>query len=969
MSAVKPEPTLTQRLIEAHAHVVQFDQGTPSHQVWDSLQLIQRHAPRLPTSWFTTPFVQTTLTLAEQALEPTVLSSGTPCDAQTMVYCCATLWASWLRRATSIPWDQQSLAHTVVNTAHHTLRHWLPNHTAQPHLPSLLALYMTCALSTGKVYDVNPLALGETLIDATGALAGFIGSYYYLDSLLASLVHFLTHLPASVDSTALQNWHKRLWTGWCTICEGIPGTSSTINADLSPVRYPTEHIPSGTHYLIRVSQMYQYLWKQLLGLPQTSSLLEEDFTGAPASWFNRWSRTLSGTIWSSRWFTPQTPAGLDSVTKVWDTPNFPPLEHGRLLVASLHWLLATDTPTCLALGVLCSAAMLRVTEPELRNSPGKPTTLLKLHDSLMRLLADHLSHFVAQPSLTSSAYLSGLAIYGLSRFASAFPDDTTMATALTTLSPSNARTLAHWMVDCLIGHPLLLRIDITNTWWQTSSNEANCPTPQSSPSPILFGPPTHLDTRFGHPLFKQLPGILRFYRFLLVRANHSPTVVHHYGKWETHAHTLYLVTDRYGWLENDTLGNSKATLNHSGNPLSDLVRDPTRQSPSSVDGTPRPLGQTAADDSVLGKFIRTTILAMVLTLRTTSSHFLSGDFAADPLCPALICRPLNIFTQISPLLLTLYGLDGFPTYQITCTQLLEPILALLDTEHRGSSQPSSSRLAHEVANHLVSRCQYPIYSFSGQPFPDIHTVARNLPSFAQQLRQLYILQTVEILTPQLSGSWLKQFILPLLHAYVLVPTQTDCPYAPYLRAVCHRLFLTIFECPRLGPLTKTLAAYYQQILFVAYPDQLEPQQLQAAYTFLTKCLFKYDAALTLTLTESLCEKIHSTRIAPAGAINDAAQLTKGMQISLHHGQYLQLLTEQVTSFPFPFFGDYLLPRIRRHLLEEPRPTTQTIALKALHEAVMVRCDVSKKEIALPWLMQLEADVRKQQQDRKTGDRD
>ncbi|KAJ1962027.1 hypothetical protein IWQ62_003660 [Dispira parvispora] len=967
MSAGHPESSLPQRLIEAHSHVVHFNQSTSPQQVWDSLQLIQRHAPRLPTSWFTVPFVQATLTLAQQAQEPTALPSGPPWDAQSMVYCCATLWASWLRRATSIPWDQQSLAHMVVNTAQHTLRRWLPNHTAQPHLPSLLALYMTCALSTGKVHDVNPLPLGETLVDATGALAGFIGSYYYLDSLLASLVHFLTHLPASVGAATLQNWHKRLWTGWCTINEGIPGISSAASMDLSPVRYPTEHIPSATHYLIRVSQMYQYLWKQLLGLPQASSLLNEDFTGDSTSWFSRWSHTLRDTIWPWRWLSSQTPVDMDNVAKIWDTPDFSPSEHGRLLVASLHWLLATDTPDCLALGILCSTAMLGVMELEPGNSPRNPSTLLKLQDSLKLVLMDHLTHFVTQPALTGSAYLSGLAMYGIGRFASAFSDDTAMAATLASLRPLDASTLAHWLVDCLIGHPLLLRIDISNNWWRTPSNETSYPAPRSSPSPLLFGPPTHLDTRFGHPLFKQLPGILRFYRVLLLQANHSPTIIQHYEKWETHARTLYLASDRYGWLENDTLGKSNATLHHMDNTLGDLGRDLVSQSPNAMGGTPRSLGQTAADDTMLGRFIRTTILAMVLMLRTTSSHFLGGDFVADPLRSSLICLPLNIFTQISPLLMTLYGLDGFPAYQATCTQLLDPMLTPLDTEHRGSRQPSSAQLAHEVANHLVSSCQYPISSFSGQSSPESHTLAGNLPSFAQQLRQLYILQTVEILTPQLSGSWLKQYILPMLHAYVLIPTRIDCPYAPYLRAVCHRLFLTIFECPRLGTLTKTLAAYYQQVLFVAYPDQLEPQQFRAAYTFLTKCLFEYDAALALALTESLCEKVQSTQIAPAGATNNTAQLTKNMRLSLNHGQYLQLLTEQVASFVFPYFGDYLLPRIRRYILEEPRLMTQTVALKALHEAVIARCEVSKKEIALPWLMQLEADVRKQQQKRKADE--
>ncbi|KAJ1971140.1 hypothetical protein H4R34_005837, partial [Dimargaris verticillata] len=534
---------------------------------------------------------------------------------------------------------------------------------------------------------------------------------------------------------------------------------------------------------------------------------------------------------------------------------------------------------------------------------------------------------------------------------------------LASLNTTQRTALLHWVGDYLLGHRVALFID-TSIAWQGLEPTHSAPTNH----PSLYQGPLLLADRLRHPLFKQLPHIITLYRGLLVMVDAVDVAAFHVSKWASFAHNLFVLADQWQWLDTGAL-RTLVDAEHQ-HPAFKAANHPLGADQQTVKA---PIVQ----DTDLGVFCRTILLGITLIFKEVSRRYVTANGLAmrSPQGEALALDILDAYAQLAPFVISLYGYQGFPTYQQVCHTVLE---AITETTAQGRSHTPS--LADRLIRHLHAACWTALDQADSRARRHSPTVSI---SYARQLRHLYFLQTSEILIPYLDASVIQACCLPLVEVYLFSDTR---PHARALLEVSHRVVLSILEADGgqredLIALSTFIAPFYDRVLFETYPRYLEFPQLRTAYTLLVQQLMKYQPALAWAVLERLMQQLDqqipegsSTSGPPSQVVRHADTHARtalspspspvSRSVSVHRmtssllqqGQYLQLLTDQVASVPFPYFSQRLLPKIRWYILQEPNAVAQMSALKSLHQSVLQSIDVGKKEVALKWLLALEHDV-------------
>ncbi|KAJ1970762.1 hypothetical protein H4R35_005672 [Dimargaris xerosporica] len=992
--------SVVQALTEAHRQVSSVTSSTSSSAVAEALDLLRVHAPRLPASWFTPAFIDATLALA----------STTPQDQ--VQYGCIELWASWLRKMPAVgPLDLRhdqvvQVLNYACNWATQTCTHLTQATTtacvvtASPSAPGGLlvhwdkasALVLLSAVGMGKVWNGHSTSralntrLGTAAVHLVRALSPHVQSHYYLDSLLASIVHLLLHCPADVDSDSVMAWHQGLLQAWVMAFAADDrslGTSDNVNPSSTKANATTQSrardasSPMGRGQVaVWVGQMYGYLWAQLSQAAQSTRSSPNALSSSNGSMLG-WKKVFG-------FFLPNdtdlltsdpSPSASHDTKPIGFQRTFPASEHCRLLLQALSDTPTQTTQTCnasdhsLAMALRFSViAALWVADQLQRDSHLSPGTgpSQVLTSGLEALASTHLQSSLASKAMRFTALPASLVIFGLSRMCAHWMAKNAVLKqhpVFASLNTTQRIDLLHWVGDYLLGHRAALLIDTSIAWQGPKQVVHSAPTGH----PLLYQSPLLLADRLHHPLFKQLPHIITLYRGLLVLVDSVDIAAFHVSKWASYAHNLFVLADQRQWLDTGAL---------------QTVVDAEHQHPA-LKAANHPLGvdrqmvkASITQDTNLGVFCRTILLGITLIFKAVSqqfmgSHRLTMRSSQDV---TLALDILDAYAQLAPFVISLYGHQGFPTYQQVCHTVLE---AITDSSDLGPNH--TPPLADQLIRHLHATCWTVLDQADSRSRR--HSPTATI-SYARQLRHLYFLQTCEILVPCLGASVIQACCLPLVEGYLFSDTG---PYARALLEVSHRVVLSILEADGgqrkdLIALSTAIAPFYDRVLFETYPRNLEFSQLRTAYTLLIQQLMQYQPALAWAVLDRLMQQLdqqipernQSLESAPlvgpsdthAGPARPSLASPASTSVPPHrmtssllrHGQYLQLLTDQVASVPFPYFSQRLLPKIRWYVLQEPNAVAQMSALKSLHQSVLQSIDVGKKEVALKWLLALEHDV-------------
>ncbi|KAJ1925835.1 hypothetical protein IWQ60_004322 [Tieghemiomyces parasiticus] len=929
------EGSLVQQLIEAQRQVAR---GGISATLEDpaalaSLRLLGPHADRLPVSWFTPAFIQGTLRVAT-ALPSTL---ATPAAAET-ASACARLWTQWLRR-------RDTSANPVVNPLLpgilSTLDPWLG--AAERKAELLSAFVVPWALLTGLTHAAGDQRIGETLVRVTGTTLPTMTTYHQLDTVLASLAHYFRHLTVDTPLDFLRTVHGQLLDVWGRP-ETYPATAtSSPGTNAGPAI--SEVITSPDTCIARIAQMYGFLAGTLVKMPRTpgpravlsSTTLRSQAASA--------ARGLLGLFYLDAWLpppgVPTTPTSSRPIGI-----QFPPGSHLQLLSETLRdYGVAHRGPgSALAMGTTFAitthvlGALLHANDYQ--EGPGSKlghhVTLDALTVDLNRQIAVALDTVSCRnATVPTGLYMGGLGHLAVPRYLA------TPACFIARLTANQRVGLLDWTLDYLLGHGYLFHLGPTDLLPLPVETR-----PMDPDNLYTTGVP--FATRLAHPNVKALPRTIRLYRALLRAVDDVRSTVYHVGRWESYLSNLFVAADRARVLETGA-----------------LIR---QASPAPVIA----LGHSPAEYSDLGRLLQLTLMTATLVFeQAIDLHLDTVDAKSLP----LFLATLNAYAQASPFLLTLFGPNGFTLYRQVCSRL---VTALLHTEGALLTQNNGPGNQHcdRAVQYLCSTCLDAGDGLTadllptGAPIPEI--------SLARQLRHLYFMQTLETLLPHVDEPTARQACLPFLHRYLL---GHPGPYGKPLLQAAHRLMLTVLEIDHLEPLAVALGPYYGQTLLDLYPAWLEFDQVRAAYSVLVQRLMQCRPELGWTLVETLCAQLDrfarpaggpaklrpTTSSTPNGSVTAAATTalapptptaaSSAFYTHLLHGQYIQLLADQVVTVPFPYFDQLLLPRVREQILGAPSAVMRAAAVKELHEHMVGRTDLGKKARGLPWLMQLEREVR------------
>ncbi|RKP34114.1 hypothetical protein BJ085DRAFT_37094, partial [Dimargaris cristalligena] len=264
---------LARTLLDAHGQLVRFKSQAEFLPTVRALLVLEPYAQRLPASWYTLPFLQALLQLA-QSLDDPVLQAQlreppSPTAPGALQSACAHLWIGWLRRIPHLVREQR--IYVLPAVLDHCLA-WLDAPAALDDVLTTNALLTVCALATGRTLGEYDFRLGSALTRTAERIGPSIRSFRSLDALLANIVYFLTALPAEIPNTLVGEWHTRLLATWAHgtmsfMIESPAGTETPATAvsQSRPTAAP-DTIQSAIHYLLRVIVMYQYLAELLLSV-------------------------------------------------------------------------------------------------------------------------------------------------------------------------------------------------------------------------------------------------------------------------------------------------------------------------------------------------------------------------------------------------------------------------------------------------------------------------------------------------------------------------------------------------------------------------------------------------------------------------------------------------------------------------------------------------------------------------------
>ncbi|KAF9168389.1 hypothetical protein BGX21_008059 [Mortierella sp. AD011] len=216
-------------------------------------------------------------------------------------------------------------------------------------------------------------------------------------------------------------------------------------------------------------------------------------------------------------------------------------------------------------------------------------------------------------------------------------------------------------------------------------------------------------------------------------------------------------------------------------------------------------------------------------------------------------------------------------------------------------------------------------------------------------RTLFFMNLLERLMAAIDEGFLEQHLLPLVYPYLLKNDQRD------LFESSHSAVMAVFLTNK--KIAKKVAPFYSNLLLQHFPDQINIDQLRAAFTTMIRSLSETEDALAWLCVEKLLERIQYYDDLAEAETNEGEKATASKSLAAlerqkQRGELLLALFDQLSSLNLVFV-ETLGEKIRELVAKEQSLVGRKALLKCILDVVGGSAvDHTKRDWAVKWYLGL-----------------